>query len=138
MAVPCWPVTHASLLHTDLETFARSNHVRIEFARGIQYLFDIGIFVVWIMMVESNTLHFGFDSDLDGLLPTAVAPPDVIGQFFRRVLSIDDEEIGIFCQHQDIPVAPPNAVLSTDRKSTRLNSSHGYISYAVFCLKKKN
>src|SRR2546429_5039441 len=26
---------------------------------------------------------------------------------------------------------------SVDRKSTRLNSSHGYISYAVFCLKKK-
>src|SRR5205809_5575350 len=28
-------------------------------------------------------------------------------------------------------------VLREDRKSTRLNSSHGYISYAVFCLKKK-
>src|SRR2546422_6923757 len=28
-------------------------------------------------------------------------------------------------------------LLKTDRKSTRLNSSHGYISYAVFCLKKK-
>src|SRR2546429_6888021 len=27
--------------------------------------------------------------------------------------------------------------LLPDRKSTRLNSSHGYISYAVFCLKKK-
>src|SRR2546422_4842245 len=27
--------------------------------------------------------------------------------------------------------------LYIDRKSTRLNSSHGYISYAVFCLKKK-
>src|SRR2546422_6010957 len=27
--------------------------------------------------------------------------------------------------------------LRADRKSTRLNSSHGYISYAVFCLKKK-
>src|SRR2546422_4759123 len=26
---------------------------------------------------------------------------------------------------------------TSDRKSTRLNSSHGYISYAVFCLKKK-
>src|SRR2546422_3668496 len=26
---------------------------------------------------------------------------------------------------------------ASDRKSTRLNSSHGYISYAVFCLKKK-
>src|SRR2546429_765616 len=28
-------------------------------------------------------------------------------------------------------------VRARDRKSTRLNSSHGYISYAVFCLKKK-
>src|SRR2546422_5923764 len=28
--------------------------------------------------------------------------------------------------------------IELDRKSTRLNSSHGYISYAVFCLKKKN
>src|SRR3989449_3404228 len=28
-------------------------------------------------------------------------------------------------------------IVRTDRKSTRLNSSHGYISYAVFCLKKK-
>src|SRR5687768_17841626 len=27
--------------------------------------------------------------------------------------------------------------ITADRKSTRLNSSHGYISYAVFCLKKK-
>src|SRR2546422_5801079 len=30
------------------------------------------------------------------------------------------------------------AAIARDRKSTRLNSSHGYISYAVFCLKKKN
>src|SRR5687768_18195050 len=29
------------------------------------------------------------------------------------------------------------ATAARDRKSTRLNSSHGYISYAVFCLKKK-
>src|SRR2546422_7009874 len=35
-------------------------------------------------------------------------------------------------------VFPSAAQASTsDRKSTRLNSSHGYISYAVFCLKKK-
>src|SRR3712207_7455964 len=31
-----------------------------------------------------------------------------------------------------------NNILSADRKSTRLNSSHANISYAVFCLKKKN
>src|SRR2546430_8814535 len=32
---------------------------------------------------------------------------------------------------------PPSLGLLTDRKSTRLNSSHSQISYAVFCLKKK-
>src|SRR2546422_5079714 len=35
------------------------------------------------------------------------------------------------------PGALNNASSGPDRKSTRLNSSHGYISYAVFCLKKK-
>src|SRR2546422_5281641 len=35
-------------------------------------------------------------------------------------------------EHTRIPVGT-----GVDRKSTRLNSSHGYISYAVFCLKKK-
>src|SRR2546422_4702193 len=37
------------------------------------------------------------------------------------------------------PMPSPRTTLSSrrDRKSTRLNSSHGYISYAVFCLKKK-
>src|SRR3989449_3881245 len=34
-------------------------------------------------------------------------------------------------------VRPLLAQPCRDRKSTRLNSSHGYISYAVFCLKKK-
>src|SRR3712207_7073281 len=33
---------------------------------------------------------------------------------------------------------PPHRHLAQDRKSTRLNSSHANISYAVFCLKKKN
>src|SRR5438094_9892601 len=35
------------------------------------------------------------------------------------------------------PVHPPQHSLNIDRKSTRLNSSHRTISYAVFCLKKK-
>src|SRR3712207_9486124 len=37
-----------------------------------------------------------------------------------------------------VRVRPLDAVVSEDRKSTRLNSSHANISYAVFCLKKKN
>src|SRR2546422_1564218 len=42
--------------------------------------------------------------------------------------------------HADHVAARDRAALEDlrqDRKSTRLNSSHGYISYAVFCLKKK-
>src|SRR2546429_6184633 len=47
------------------------------------------------------------------------------------------------CPGLTAPAAVPPPVPSLlqripDRKSTRLNSSHGYISYAVFCLKKKN
>src|SRR2546422_7201573 len=38
------------------------------------------------------------------------------------------------CAHSGNALPPG---LLRDRKSTRLNSSHGYISYAVFCLKKK-
>src|SRR5687768_18160232 len=38
------------------------------------------------------------------------------------------------CVEVDVHLKPLAAV---DRKSIRLNSSHGYISYAVFCLKKK-
>src|SRR2546430_10405149 len=43
-----------------------------------------------------------------------------------------DEEVAVF-----LVVAGFLIILSGDRKSTRLNSSHSQISYAVFCLKKK-
>src|SRR5436190_13870186 len=36
-----------------------------------------------------------------------------------------------------IIAAAPSQIVASDRKSTRLNSSHTVISYAVFCLKKK-
>src|SRR5687768_17866169 len=42
------------------------------------------------------------------------------------------------CDHIDDEGSTAKRVeVDPDRKSTRLNSSHGYISYAVFCLKKK-
>src|SRR2546422_3047668 len=51
---------------------------------------------------------------------------------------------GVFPFREDDPLRlllgarrEPAHHLAGDRKSTRLNSSHGYISYAVFCLKKK-
>src|SRR5438270_6486405 len=43
--------------------------------------------------------------------------------------------VDIVCWHD---VLPKLVMRIEDRKSTRLNSSHSQISYAVFCLKKKN
>src|SRR5687768_17783460 len=51
----------------------------------------------------------------------------------------------LFLTHEDpekeiqMYINSPGGIIyaGLDRKSTRLNSSHGYISYAVFCLKKK-
>src|SRR2546422_6653790 len=50
-------------------------------------------------------------------------------------------EVDILASQEALIEAPrrleDRAPDAEDRKSTRLNSSHGYISYAVFCLKKK-
>src|SRR3972149_8410067 len=43
----------------------------------------------------------------------------------------------IFCPIRFVRNRSARPRRALDRKSTRLNSSHGYISYAVFCLKKK-
>src|SRR2546422_6196014 len=56
---------------------------------------------------------------------------------------VDEQSVPARAQHSASFKATTARQLQTlvrrrDRKSTRLNSSHGYISYAVFCLKKKN
>src|SRR2546429_7017334 len=56
---------------------------------------------------------------------------------FRSVirLAADSAVAAVFTRNRFC--AAPVVIAKRDRKSTRLNSSHGYISYAVFCLKKK-
>src|SRR2546422_1816354 len=59
---------------------------------------------------------------------------------FRSVHMVLDQRVGEMAgQHVHRRLARRVSVVGRhrDRKSTRLNSSHGYISYAVFCLKKK-
>src|SRR2546422_8502257 len=71
---------------------------------------------------------------------------------FRSLLGarVPDEEPRVESRGEVDDLLPPKDAAQTlgqllqvadqgleDRKSTRLNSSHGYISYAVFCLKKK-
>src|SRR2546422_7399653 len=67
---------------------------------------------------------------LHDALPISAAPAESPGSFRSRPSTRSALTPGF---------PPRNAATSAiaDRKSTRLNSSHGYISYAVFCLKKK-
>src|SRR5690625_5790198 len=78
---------------------------------------------------------------------------DLLTQRFQlkpgHIRRLADRRLGVGCDHV-LAVAPPDcadadfqyrlysADGSEDRKSTRLNSSHVAISYAAFCLKKKN
>src|SRR5687768_17656485 len=71
------------------------------------------------------------------IIPVPVYYPSVtqiLGEpVFRRLIDIpiDIDLVNVFRRSQDVP---PHVEDILDRKSTRLNSSHGYISYAVFCL----
>src|SRR2546429_5871353 len=57
----------------------------------------------------------------------------------RQRQALNDAQLRRLLQVEIPGIIPPAHVhpRDVDRKSTRLNSSHGYISYAVFCLKKK-
>src|SRR5690606_40780657 len=71
-------------------------------------------------------------------MPLAVAPGQGVDRAHRAGARGEGggQGIGLFLQrHGHVAAAP--AAGGEDRKSTRLNSSHVKISYAVFCLKKK-
>src|SRR3712207_8035946 len=55
----------------------------------------------------------------------------------KRVLIVEKDQMGGSCLHTGTIPSKSLREAALDRKSTRLNSSHANISYAVFCLKKK-
>src|SRR5690554_2974550 len=140
-----WLVVNAPGFHADPEVdgtrqhnFAILNFTRkIVLIGGTGYTGEIkkGIFSAlnFIMPVDKNTLPMHCSANVGENGETAIffglsgtgkttlsADPD------RKL--IGDDEHGW---------TPDNAIFNLDRKSTRLNSSHVRISYAVFCLKKK-
>src|SRR2546430_11099679 len=69
------------------------------------------------------------------LFPYTTLFRSLLAQRRRGALALGLEDLRLQSEDSDAPLAPIH--LRQDRKSTRLNSSHSQISYAVFCLKKK-
>src|SRR5256885_1427659 len=87
----------------------------------IELLLDDGTFEEWDMFVEHRCTDFGMENSKipgDGVVTG-------YGMINGRLVFVFSQDFTVF-----------GGALS-DRKSTRLNSSHLVISYAVFCLKKK-
>src|SRR2546422_7306928 len=106
-------------------------------------LVDSGYFVSRRLVMHNDFLFVGPPGDPAGLrgMTDPVAALQRIAQREASFVSRGDQS-GTHQMEQKLwrvaGIRPPGAGgWYTDRKSTRLNSSHGYISYAVFCLKKK-
>src|SRR2546422_7686607 len=92
-------------------------------APGLREAFDraITVFLDQMLNTSRGTLR-------------AELPPAVVAELERSLEPLAErlaEKLADFVE------GPGFEAAVEDRKSTRLNSSHGYISYAVFCLKKK-
>src|SRR5688572_31729177 len=93
-----------------------------------------------IIFFSSRRRHTRFDCDWS----SDVCSSDLDRGADRLAVVADDAQIvALEPQRPDLRgnrrrVRIPDLARSRDRKSTRLNSSHSQISYAVFCLKKKN
>src|SRR2546422_8597536 len=84
---------------------------------------------------ERSLSYAAFAPFIDQAIPVGGAyastpqPQQVLPLMLHAIESLAQSDLDYF--------ALSRFVDGLDRKSTRLNSSHGYISYAVFCLKKK-
>src|SRR2546422_6948407 len=92
-------------------------------------------FMLWGLALAALTACVDLEEQLVGTVTTT---------YFTTPAGLEAAVDGDYAQLRDFfgreesfAVTEFGTDLTTDRKSTRLNSSHGYISYAVFCLKKK-
>src|SRR3712207_9064855 len=88
------------------------------------------VLVFYYMLIVTVCAYFFFFND--------TATTEIYTLSLHDALPISGADLGRPAARERIEVAEGGVRRSeTDRKSTRLNSSHANISYAVFCLKKK-
>src|SRR2546422_5560679 len=83
---------------------------------------------LWCVVPGRAVAQLSISPAIGVYIPTTELTKAVTGQEYKQEISITlGGRVGLSLGRR----------AGIDRKSTRLNSSHGYISYAVFCLKKK-
>src|SRR5690554_6347196 len=105
--------------------------------RTLAYVYDSGLAEADEVARQALTMY----ASTNGLDPTAFPSllsmeADLVG-FARSILHAPDEVVGTVTSGGTESILLAVQTAREDRKSTRLNSSHVRISYAVFCLKKK-
>src|SRR5207253_10151998 len=99
--------------------------------------FELALAMMQLGCVTASALDSGDSTTVafDGQLLNRPSDPDGERSVAEALLVAYS---GVYAPPASEPVLSPNGDGVANRKSTRLNSSHVAISYAVFCLKKKN
>src|SRR2546427_3502242 len=90
---------------------------------------------IWLFLQDASDRELRM-ADLERV-PDLQIEPDQQGLLGQRTGVGEQRRQGILRGGPQLPVERVARLHGLDRKSTRLNSSHSQISYAVFCLKKK-
>src|SRR2546427_5296699 len=97
----------------------------------------LGVVIGITSIVGMTALVRGFDESIRDLM-RQIGPNTIFLYRFSAVSFTSGLEVKELLKRPNLTVSDMRALEEqTDRKSTRLNSSHSQISYAVFCLKKK-
>src|ERR1035438_897522 len=116
---------------------------------GISFKFDHSSIPAGVVVISATLTRTNFTAITKNLNLISDSTADIsipaiqIGTWHLKVDARDNNGTILYTGETDVVVQENvvvqlNLTLNPDRKSTRLNSSHLGISYAVFCLKKKN
>src|SRR3712207_9542188 len=98
----------------------------------------VSIYVVTFVFFNDTATTEIYTLSLHDALPIWPVKTHILRHFVKHIERGDARCIREAGKHQVVAHSVNQPRNALDRKSTRLNSSHANISYAVFCLKKKN
>src|SRR4051812_12050604 len=109
--------------------------VAAELQRGVKVSFQLPIALTWNLCIAPLSIAV---DPLCACEFTGTASAEKIWKIAPSFVQVSVESRANVSVPRLLPPLPEKCLTGPDRKSTRLNSSHMSISYAVFCLKKKN